>query len=86
MNTPLALKDRAPLAKQHDLLMDAKNKFLVLIYYSEQYACIWEKLPKGKLSLSVKEILTKTKKVKRFLLTFPLRFPFVSREKLRDFS
>ena len=29
----------------------------------------WEKLPKGKLSLSVKELLTKTKKVKRFLLT-----------------
>jgi hypothetical protein len=40
----------------------------------------------GKLSLSVKELLTKTKKVERFLLTFPLRFPFVSREKLREIS
>ena len=40
----------------------------------------------GKIDSVCEGALNQNKKVKRFLLTFPLRFPFVSREKLIEIS
>ena len=79
--------------KRHDgLVVNNKNKknqnrsTIFGVFYFSMYACHSRvNLPKGKLSLSVRFPLARTKFVKEFPLTFPLVLREKLREKLRDF-